>query len=817
MMTHLMHFFFKYFTRQSVQVNRQLILIICICTFCLHRQGYAQPVPTETLQKQFTSYIENNLTEKIYLSSDRNFYVSGEIMWFKAYIVNDAFNQLSGFSKVAYVDVINESNKPFLQAKIALTGGTGNGSLYLPLNFPSGKYKIRAYTNWMKNFDPAFYFEKPVTIVNTLSAARQPVPDATHSNEYDIQFFPEGGNLISNIESRIAFRVTDKYGKGIQPFKGVVVNDQKDTLVTFSPYAFGIGNFLFTARRGENYTAVIQLPSGEMVTKKLPGALEAGYAMRLQKNTAGQITIAVETENIPVSSTLYLFAHTRGVIKQSTMQATQNNKAVFAIAPDVPGEGITHFTIFDSNRQPVCERIYFKPPAGKLAIAGGALQQKYGTRKKITIELSSNDTGNKAQPANMSLSVFRVDSLQAGEPADIYSYLWLSSDIKGLVESPNWYFTASRDSTAIGIDNLMLTHGWRRFKWQDVQRSTRPAFTFLPEYDGHIINGKIFDTASRKPFAESVVYLSIPGIHTQFYTAISDREGNVRFYTRNAYGPGEMILQGEGLNGFPYQVEITSPFSEKYSDHKLPPFTISESMERSLLRNSINAQVLRKFSTEQIRQYRFPDVDTSAFYGKPDEKYLLDDYTRFTTMEEVLREYVLGVLVGRSGGKFRLTSLDIPNNRLFKDNPLVLLDAMPVLDIDKIMQYDPLKVYKIEVVKRRYYYGPLMFDGILNMTTYKGTLEDFPMDPRATILDFDGLQLQREFYSPVYETGEQQKSRLADYRNLLYWSPDIIADKDGRCRVSFYSNDLPGKYKGVVEGMTAGGKAGSHEFLFEID
>ncbi|MBX3257944.1 MAG: hypothetical protein KF862_27685 [Chitinophagaceae bacterium] len=814
MMTHLTHFVCKYFSRQA---NRQRILIVGICIFCIHQQGHAQPVFTETLQKQFTSYTENNLTEKIYLSSDRNFYVSGEIIWLKAYIVNDASNQLSGFSKVAYVDVINENNKPFLQAKIALTDGTGNGSLYLPLNFPSGKYKIRAYTNWMKNFDPAFYFEKPVTIVNTLSAAGQPVPDTSHSNEYDVRFFPEGGNLVSNIESKIAFRVTDKYGRGIQPFKGVVVNEQKDTLATFSPYAFGTGNFFFTARRGEKYTAIIQPASGETVTKKLPDALDAGYVMRLQKSTAGQITIAVEAANVPAGSTLYLLAHTRGVIKQSTMQVTQNNKAVFTIAPDVPGEGITHFTIFDSNRQPVCERIYFKQPAGKLVISGGALQQKYAARKKITIELNSNNTGNKAQPANMSLSVFRVDSLQAREPADIYSYLWLSSDIKGWVESPNWYFTAPRDSAAIGIDNLMLTHGWRRFNWQEVQRSTRPAFTFLPEYDGHIISGRIFDTSSRKPFAESVVYLSIPGNHTQFYTTISGREGNIRFYTRNAYGPGEMILQAEGLNGLPYQVEIASPFSEKYSGNKLSPFTISESMERSLLQNSINAQVLRKFATEQIRQYRLPDIDTSAFYGKPDEKYLLDDYTRFTTMEEVLREYVLGVLVGRAGGKFRLTSLDMPNNRLFKDNPLVLLDAVPVLDIDKIMHYDPLKVYKIELVKRRYYYGPLMFDGIVNMITYKGALEDFPMDSRAIILDFDGLQLQREFYSPVYETEEQQKSRLADYRNLLYWSPDIITEKDGRCHITFYSSDLPGKYKGVVEGMTPDGKAGSHEFLFEVD
>lgn len=774
----------------------------------------AQNIDETFIQQQFNNYTEQHLTEKIYLHTDRNFYIPGEIVWFKAYTINETSNQSSAFSKVAYVDVINENNKPFLQAKIALNEGLGNGSLYLPGNFPSGKYKIRAYTNWMKNFDAAYYFEKSITIVNTLTSAGLPATDT--AIKYDIQFFPEGGNLIKDVESKIAFRLTDNNGKSVQQFTGTIINDKDETMATFNPYTLGMGSFLFTPRYEGTYTAQIKLPSGYTFSRSLPAVQESGYTMRLQKNANGQIGVEVTAANVGADAAVYLFVHTHGIVKKMATQSLQNNRAFFNIAPDVPGEGISQFTIFNSSKQPVCERIFFKQPSGKLLISAGATEKEYTTRKKVTVDINSDDPISHTKAANMSLAVYRVDSLQAAENSDIYSYLWLSSDIKGNIESPKWYFTTTPDSASTGIDNLMLTHGWRRFKWQDIQQSNAPAFTYLPEYDGHIINAKITDTASHKPFAESIVYLSMPGEHTQFYSAKSDKDGSLRFYTRNAYGPGELIAQAEGLGTTSYNVEIASPFSEKYSDKKLSAFDLGESLQKALQQNSINAQVLRKFAPEQIRQYKFPDVDTSAFYGKPDERYLLDDYTRFTTMEEVLREYVLGVLVGRSGGKFKLTALDIPNNRLFKDNPLVLLDGVPVTDMDKIMKYDPLKIRKMELVKRRYYYGPLMVDGILNMTTYKGNLEDFPMDPKAVIVDYEGLQLQREFYSPVYETQQQVNSRLADYRNLLYWAPEVVTGNDGRTSIVFYTSDLPGKYKGVIEGLTTDGKAGSSEFSFDV-
>ena len=777
-------------------------------------QSYAQNPVTDSLQQQFSRFTQNTFTEKVYLHTDRNFYIAGEILWFKAYITDGILNAPADLSKVAYVDVIDISNKVFLQTKIALKSGKGNGSLYLPANMPSGKYKIRTYTNWMKNADAAFYFEKAFTVVNAQSTAGLVVAGTTP--EYDIQFFPEGGNLVKNVESKVAFRMTDKNGKGVQAFTGIVLNQNRDTIAVFNPSRFGIGYFNFTPADTRLYKAYITTPSGRTIVKDLPAAMEEGYTMKLRKADQGQVEVTVHSRNTGnTASAVYLFIHTRGLVKNVQTKVLQNSSAHFIIAEDILGDGISHFTVFNNLRQPVCERLYFKNPLNRLVIHAKTNVPGYGMRKKVNVDVNSADSHNESIPANMSLAVYRLDSLQTSEQSDIFSYLWLSADLKGTVESPSWYFSGS-DSTAEAMDNLMLTHGWRRFAWTAIQQNRLPTYKFLPEYTGHIITGKITDSATRKPLTDVIVYLSVPGDRTQFYASSSDANGNIRFYTREAYGPGEVILQPEGFSVSSYNIDINTPFQDQFSTKPLAALQLSSGFKNAIEQNSINAQVQRKFLADQLRIYNLPQTDSIAFYGRPDEKYLLDDYTRFTTMEEVLREYVSGVLVGRAKGKFHLNVIDVVNNRLFKDNPLVLLDGVPVHDMDRIMSYDPLKIRKLELVKRRYYYGPLVVDGILNFTTYKGNLPEFEVDSRAVILDYEGMQWQREFYSPLYETEAQAASRLPDFRNLLYWCPDVITGKDGRAALTFFTGDVKGKYIGVIEGMSAGGKAGSSTFGFVV-
>ncbi len=777
--------------------------------------GHLLPVDAqEPLLQHFFDYRENNLQEKLFLHTDKPFYLAGEICWFKIYAVDAFLHHPLGMSKLAYVELLDKNNKPVRQAKIALKEGDGNGSFHLPVALASGMYTLRAYTNWMKNTDPAYFFEKTLTVVNTLAIY---TPLAKPKKEQlQLQFFPEGGNLVNGLKSKVAFKVMTANGTGVS-CNGAILNENGDSVSYCNTLQFGMGSFFLKPEAGHRYRGVMLLPDGSTVVQDLPIASANGYVMSLEATEENQISINVQyAGTAAAASDVYLFVHTRNSVKSVQKNTLQNGAAQFLVDGKKLGEGISHFTVFNAGRQPVCERLYFTYPENQLLPAIATDANEYQTRRKITVHVLSKDQSGVPVAANMSMAVYRLDSLQAPEQADISSYLWLTADLGGCIESPAWYFINKNNGAAPAMDNLMLTNGWRRFSWEDVLQEKKPAFAFVPEYAGHIVTGRITRTATGQPGKNIAAYLSAPGTHTQFRNAVSDTGGIIKFDMKDFYNEGEIIVQTDNLQDSIYMVEVQNPFSEKYNIHPVPVMELSASNAIELAKRSTELQVQNEYSGTRLKQFNNPDADTSSFYVKPDFTYLLDNYTRFTTMEEVLREYVVPVNVRKREGKFHLPVFDELSRQFFINDPLILLDGVAIFDIDKFMTYDPLKIRKLEVLSRRYFLGNMFFEGIVNFVTYKGSLEGYELNPHATVIDYDGLQKQRIFYSPAYETPQQLASHLPDFRNLLYWSPTVKTGAHGLRDISLYSSDITGRYVIVLQGLTADGKTGTATALFEV-
>lgn len=181
-----------------------------------------------------------------------------------------------------------------------------------------------------------------------------------------------------------------------------------------------------------------------------------------------------------------------------------------------------------------------------------------------------------------------------------------------------------------------------------------------------------------------------------------------------------------------------------------------------------------------------------------------------------MREYVPGVMVRKRRDGFHFLVLDNVRKSLFKDEPLVLLDGMPIFDVDKIMEFDPLKVRKLEVITNRYFLGPLNFPGIVSYSTYTGDLNGFIIDPKAVFLDYDGLQRQQIFYAPRYDDQKQRDSRMPDRRNVLYWDPQVTLDEQGKAQIEFYTSDMTGTYTIIIEGLSNNGYSGSSTGSFTV-
>ncbi len=786
-----------------------LLLMACFS------DAFSQSFNQDSITKWFDQYSEMNLQEKVYVHTDRELYLAGEILWFKLYNVNTVSNRSIDFSKVAYVEIIDKNLKPVLQAKIAIDNGSGSGSLYLPVSLSSGNYQFRAYTSWMKNFSPDFYFEKNIKLVNTLTKPEKKQALNEELN-YDIQFFPEGGNMVESLPAKLAFRAIDSQGKGID-FQGTLVDENNNRLLSFKPLRFGIGSFVFTPESDKSYKVLIEIPGSKTIVKDLPAA-KTGYVLQLENAGKEQVKVKIQANEGSSNQHLVLFVHTRQNNKLSESITLNGGKAEILIEKNKLSEGISQFTLFNTSGKALAERLYFIRPASQLNLEIKADKSAYLTRKKVSLELLSKDEKGLDIDADASVSVF-ASSIGGSDEADIFNYLWLKSDLKGNIESPGYYLK-NRDAVADeALDNLMLTHGWRRFVWHDVISKKTPAFGFIPEIDGHIIHGRIIDTRTQAPANNILAYLSLPGKKLHLYGARSNSSGLVSFHTRDIYGPSELVAQTDTRQDSTYKIDILSPFSKEYSSTKQPELILNEDIRKQLFTQSLSSQVQNVYSSNKLRTFYPALVDSSAFYLKPDKTYLLDNFVRFTTMEEVLREYVVEVPVTRQRDDFsvwvtvRPHLTDIPKSV----KPLIILDGVPIFDSgNKIIKYDPKKVRSLDVVAQKYFLGVLNFEGILNFTTYKGNLPDFQLDSRATITDYEGLQLKREFYTPVYETASQTESRLPDFRNVLYWSPDIKINSDGKKTISFYTSDQENNYTIMLQGISSSGKAGSASLNIEV-
>lgn len=782
--------------------KRRHIYFFLIVALSYGRMAAAQDA---ALHKLFAAYGSKSLYEKLYVQTDRNFYMAGDVIWFSIFNVDGSTHEPMNLSRVAYVEIIDpQHNKAVLQAKIALDSGKGNGSFHLPGSLLTGNYVLRAYTNWMKNAGADYFFEKPLSIVNGF----RPVQDAkaTGTPTISAAFFPEGGHLVANLQSRVAFRVTDQYGRGIN-CEGVV-SGNGETIATFKSHRFGIGKFSFTPKENTIYKAAIRTADGRETTIELPAVEAKGFVMQVTDAPAGALTIKIETSSPSAGNQpVFLAAHTRQVLKLAESATFKNGVAEFVISKDKLGEGISQLTVFDEDRKPVCERLYFKQPVKKLSIEAVAAKSRYSARQQVDVAVSATDEQSRPAAGTFALSVYKIDSLATLPAADLLSYLWLSADLKGRIDSTAYYFS---ENDVEAMDNLMLSHGWRKFNWHT---AGAPAFEFAPEYNGHLVTGKIVHARTGLAAAGVPVYLAVAGAAAHLSATQSDPGGTFSFELPAHYGAGDIVVQAHSSKDSAYRIEIKSPFYAGYSAAKLPQLVLSKQNEEQLVARNVSMQVQHAYYTDSLERFATPHVDTTPFYGVADRSYLLDEYTRFTTMEEVLNEYVTEVILVKRDGRFyphMLKGTQGPQ----EGEPLVLLDGVPV-DGNKMVSYDPLKVRKLDVVVSRYVLGSDIYGGIVHFMTYKGGPENLRLEAGAIIMDYEGLQMKREFYSPAYEKGAA--STLPDFRNVLFWSPGIKTSESGQAAITFFTSDVAGKYIGVIEGMDAKGRAGRRQFTFEVE
>lgn len=343
----------------------------------------------------------------------------------------------------------------------------------------------------------------------------------------------------------------------------------------------------------------------------------------------------------------------------------------------------------------------------------------------------------------------------------------------------------------------------RRF--YPVHNNNATAFTldYLPEYEGPIITGQMIDVNSGEPRTaiNTVPLLSFVGDKIRLFSGNVDDKARVTYYTKGVSGTEEMVTKVLSPVDEQFRVDIQSAFAELTP--KAPtPLQWNPAWNEQVLHRSIGLQVQHHFLPDSLSKTETSDP---IFSWKPYRVYPLDEYTRFTTMEEVVVEILAAIRFRRINNK-RIMSVFMEEGSAYAvGNSLVLLDGIPITDHEIIFRYDPLKIKTVEVYMGNYLFGGQMFAGIISMQTYNNDYPGLTLHNSTQFFDHPGPAGHRHFYSPVYDSQEERNNRLPDYRHTLLWIPEIPIENSTSIVIPFSTSDLPGEYVVTVEGLTTDG------------
>lgn len=746
--------------------------------------------------------------ESVYLHTDQEMYLTGDYVWMKAYLV-DAFSlKPSELSKVIYVEILDADDRPVLQTKIKSANGLAKGSLFLPASLNSGYYNICAYTQWMRNDGAEKFFYKHIRIINPFKPLSP--SGSKDSSGVDVQFFPEGGVMSSGLPARIAFRVVDTSGHGM-PFRGLVISDQGDTVAHFSPLRYGMGNFRMTPASGRTYTAIIKNVLDSIITTSiLPQTASGGMAMEVNPSDAGgwHLTVHSAYASTDQAIKINIRISRNGMTVFEQAETLRQKTTVIAIPDQHIAPGISKLTVFNEAQGTALERSVYRNADKRVSLDLTTSEQHFSQRERVDVTLAST-VEEQPVAGSFSASVYLLDSLQGEDSFSIQHYFLLTSGLQGAVEDPEYYFSAGRNVIE-ARENLLMTQGWTR-----LSTLPREDSSYLPEFRTQIIRTRVKTSGNGRK--EGIpVYLSLPGRHFKLQTAYTDPRGVALFEVRDFYGDQTIILQPDFRVDSTLTMEVLPAYSLKHHGPALPSLNINKGYKRALEHRSINMQMENIYFDQARARIVTDQLDTLPFYGHADQRYYLDDYTRFPSMLDVMKEYIQSVAVRKRKQEYHFMVYNVDTDRLFEENPLVLLDGVPVFSVNDMIMYDPLQVNYMDIVTHGYVLGPVSFDGIVSYSTYNGDLNGFVLPQEATVTEYSGYQWQREYFSPVYETADDRHSRLPDRRTLLCWSPDIVTDANGQATFHFYTSDIPGRYWLNVQGMDNEGHLGWNATVINV-
>lgn len=769
----------------------------------------------QKIARSLDLYIKTTSPQKIYLHTDKTIYFAGERIWFKAYLIDGVTHRVDSLSEPVYVELINPYQKTAQTIRLRITAGTGAGSFLLRDTIPEGIYQIRAYTSWMKNFGPEFFFNRNLEIRNqkkeyliTSKEARLNRKKVrilkNDTKSYQIGFFPEGGNLLTDVKSKVAFKATDGHGVGVL-VDGVIVDDKRKEVALFEAEHDGMGMFQLCPAKDNSYAAWVKFPDGSKRKIILPEA--CGNSIGLAISEFGNlINLKINSNKLPSNdrpaNEFIIIGQMRGKIYFASSLNLLDRDSSILINPQLFPSGVAQFTLFNNRLNPVAERSYFINHNDFLSFS--ITGQKINDSIRLIITPKNGDALGKLFTGSVSAIIFESGDEFALQQ-NILTELLLTSDLPGNIESPAYYIQSNDPQIRKRVDLVMMTHGWKRFIWQDVILQNYPSLHFEKEL-GITVQGKITREIFEFPIRDANVRLFIMNEYNDEYSTITDKRG-IFFFNKLDYTDtiDVRIVARKPGGGKNVLIHLEDGPNEDLTEYTGDFFlTTSSKLDKKAYRKE---QALISKEEMKKRQEELDSIFSKSIYGTPDYVIWGDDIPDgCSNALDAIQGRVPGVNVAGDGVIIRGI-----NTIMGSTDPLFLIDGIPV-SFDAIYSIPVEDIDRIEILKgpSSAMFGSRGANGVIAIYTKHGSF----MKHGEISFSMLGYHVVEEFYSPSNKT-------LANRINnqqlpiTVFWYPQLIIQPSESVYVTFPLSTFPSQGLHVIlEGINDEGRAGYCYTLF---
>ncbi|MDQ6756826.1 MAG: TonB-dependent receptor plug domain-containing protein [Bacteroidota bacterium] len=765
---------------------------------------------------------DNNPQEKIFVQTDKDKYLAGESIWLKAWCTIE--NKPSFLSKILYIEIADTNGNVVDKKMYPLDNlSSSNGVIDLKSDIKTGNYFLNAYTLWMLNY-PQFVFKKNIFIYNSDYTSKS----QSVKNNNQLIFFPEGGEMIEQLNGRVAFKATNESGYPVF-VKGSVFTNSGTKVIDFQSQHDGMGSFEIQPAANTTYKAKVVFNNGITAEYILPSAKIEGASLQIQNSVSRVFLIANRSEvNKNKYNKLIVVAQINGnPVYKANFNFDEGESAASIIKKNLPA-GIMQITLFDSAENPLSERLVF--------IDNYKLVEPSVSLEKLNVGKRAHNsysfTLDSVEEPNISVLVVNnaIDPFLYTKENIASSFL-LSSDIKGYIHNPGYYFSNKGNATLQHLDLLLMTQGWRRFTWRQIKGEENIALKYPVETYLNI-RGKVTKSDRPEPVTNGLVTFMIKGEDSSSILSNAYLTDKGEFIVDSLFFKSKAQVSYQGTNNQKSQLPVDVKIYPAYIDTlkksglklELQPDTTNSTVDRNSLPEYMQTG-LRKLDTSGVKVLqnivikgkKINRVDSlqkeyvSTAYEQSDQTLVIPEGRNFTNIWQFLNMNVPGLNVNpfEPGGVSNVTFGRYIGLNAIGDSEeqyvKFFLNEIPVAT-DVINTVNPEDVALIKIYKGATGFAFGADAGAISIYTKKGANVAYAIfDKRFLRTDKIGYAVTREFYHPNYTLYPQLNKNQKDERVVLFWNPQLKPNKENKYLIDFHNSDNANSFKLIIQGLDSKG------------